>query len=85
MLKSFLLNRPYVIFDPANKEHRLIYNKFLKTGSWSNCSYQFICEAPYLDLPSCINYKLVNYFFSKEFAKKTEISRSSRKIKVAQN
>ena len=72
MLKTFLLNRPFVVFDPSNKDHRRIYRHFLKTGSWKNCDYQFVCEAPYLDLPSCINLKLVEYYMGQEFRYKSK-------------
>jgi len=71
MLKTFSLTRQYVLFDAANKEHRLAYRDFIKTNSWSNTKFKFILEEPYLDLPSCINFKLVQYYLDREFVKKT--------------
>lgn len=69
MLKSFLLSRPYALFDAENAEHRKVYNQYLKTKSWADCPYQFVLEEPFLDLPSCINHKLIHYYISQEFKK----------------
>ena len=74
MLKSFLLARPYALFDAANAEHRSAYRSYLKTNSWADCPFQFVLEEPFLDLPSNINDKLVRYYMKTEFAKtKTKV------------
>ena len=69
MLKTWLLgSKPYAIFDPANPCHRASYYDFVKNQSWRNSPYQFICEDPYLDLPSNINAKLLTYYLDREFS-----------------
>lgn len=69
MLKTFLLSRPYAVFDASDKEHRRAYYNFVKTKSWHNCPYQFVLEEPYFDLLSNINHKMVNYYLTQEFKK----------------
>jgi hypothetical protein len=74
MLKSFLLSRPYAIFDATNVEHRREYQNYLKTGTWANCKFQFVLEEPFLDLPNSINDKLVRHYMNIEFKKvKTKV------------
>jgi hypothetical protein len=74
MLKTFLLSRPYTLFDAANADHRRAYQSYLKTNSWSGCPYQFVVEEPFLDLLANINHKLVRYYMNGEFAKtKTKV------------
>jgi hypothetical protein len=83
MLKSFLLsNRPYALFDANNAEHRKLYATFLKTKTWSTCPYKFVLEEPFTDLPSSINYKLVNHYLGKEFkGKKPTVVKTQRQKK----
>jgi len=74
MIKSFLHNRQYVLFDANNRAHRQAYFDFLKTGSWTGCKFNFVTEEPYLDLPSYINMKISEYYLKREFtAIKTKI------------
>jgi hypothetical protein len=80
MLKTFLLNRPFVVFDASNKDHRLAYREFLKTGTWNKCAYQFVCEEPFIELPACINIKLVEYYMRVEFKNR---SKPKNKIRVS--
>lgn len=70
MLKTFLISRPYAVFDATNADHRRAYKQYLDTNSWAECPYQFICEEPYLDLPSNINQKLIVYYMAQEFKKR---------------
>lgn len=69
MLRTFLISRPYAIFDANNADHRKAYNHFLKTNSWADCPYQFVCEQPYVELPANINQRLVEYYMGLEFKK----------------
>ncbi len=74
MLKIWVLNnRPFAVFDAANKEHRRAYREFLRTRSWSHCPYQFVIEETYSDLLSNINHKLVEYYTQQEFPVKTKV------------
>ncbi len=56
-------------FQPENEQHRLLYNQFLKTGTWANCPLQFVPEQQNIELPHSINNQLVRYYMDKEFAK----------------
>lgn len=67
MLKTFLLSRPYAVFNASDKEHRRAYYNFINTKSWHNCPFQFVLEDPYFDLPSNINQKMVEYYMKEEF------------------
>jgi hypothetical protein len=69
MLKTFTLNRPHMIFDAANQKHRSAYYRYLQSASWVDCPYQFVVEEPYIDLPHCINQKMIKYYMGREFSK----------------
>ena len=52
---------PRVIFNPANKQHRLDYAQFIKYNNWrTGC--RFLLEEPYMNIPTLIQDKLVNYY-----------------------
>jgi len=34
-------NRPLVVFDAANPQHRELYRQFVITGSWKDCPFRF--------------------------------------------
>lgn len=71
MLKTWLIQKkPQTLFDAGNSEHRRAYFNFLQTGSWQNCKYYFVIEDTYVDLPSMIDNKLVNYYLNNEFYNK---------------
>ena len=58
--RSFVV-KPRVNFDPANKQHRLDYARFLKYNNWKNgCRY--LLEEPYMDIPTMIHDKLVRHY-----------------------
>jgi hypothetical protein len=63
--------RPFVIFDPANKEHRAEYYKFVKTGMWGHCPYRFVITDDQGDVVTMIQRKLIAYYVSKEFDTKS--------------
>jgi len=62
-----LTHRPTVIFDPANREHRLAVSTFYKTGTWGQIKVNFLLETPYFDLPGMISVKLTRYYLGTEF------------------
>jgi hypothetical protein len=43
------------IFDPTNAAHLESFDHFLRTGNWGTT--QFLCEAPYIDVPMTILMK----------------------------
>jgi hypothetical protein len=82
MLKSFILHqRPFAIFDPANKEHRDIFYKFQKTQSWKHCPYQWTIEDDSTNLVYFLNRKLLDYYMSLEFKAKKPRAKPVLKIK----
>jgi hypothetical protein len=70
MLKSLVHQRPVVIFDPSNREHRDLFYTFIRTVSWKHCPYQWAIDDDSLDIVHCINKKLLTYYISQEFVKK---------------
>ncbi len=58
-----------VNFDAANTEHRMAFHSFVKYNTWSKSKTRFLLENPYVDIPSMIQNKLLNYYLTKEFNK----------------
>lgn len=62
--KRALAPRAREIFDPSNKDHLIDYAQFIKHYNWKNgCGY--LLEDPFEDIPSMINYKIVEHFLAK--------------------
>jgi hypothetical protein len=81
MTKSFILTqRPFVVFDAANAEHRGLYNKFLKTRSWKHSTCQWLIDDSSLDVVHNINRKMIQYYMSQEFSTKKTKKPSTKKI-----
>lgn len=65
---EYLISRPLVRFDPANKEHRRYFADFLKHGGWGGCPVRFICMDEYSDnLIAQIQRQLLEYYMGREF------------------
>jgi hypothetical protein len=67
MSKLNLFGRPWVVFDPTNKTHRLHYHNFVTTGSWGQCPFRFVVDEDYGDLVTMIQRTLIKYYTEKEF------------------
>lgn len=67
MSKLNLFGRPWVVFDPANKEHRHHYHRFVHTGSWGKCPFRFVVDEDHGDLITMIQRSLIQYYANKEF------------------
>lgn len=67
MSRLNLFGRPWVVFDPANKEHRLHYHNFATTGSWGKCPFRFVVDEDHGDLVTMIQRALIQYYSNKEF------------------
>jgi len=67
MSKLNLFGRPWVVFDPANKEHRRHYHRFASTGSWGQCPFRFVVDEDHGDLVTMIQRSLIQYYTNKEF------------------
>lgn len=62
-----LSGRPFVMFDPSNKDHRAYYHQFVKTNSWGHCPVRFVVPDGFGDLVSMIRIVLIDYYVNKEF------------------
>ena len=62
-----LSGRPYVVFSPADKQHRRYYNQFVKTASWGMCPVRFVVPEDHGDLITMIQRSLVKYYVEREF------------------
>ena len=71
MSKLAFYGRPFVIFNPADRDHRAEYYKFVKTGMWGHCPYRFIVPDDQGDVVTMIQRKLIAYYVSREFDTKT--------------
>ena len=62
-----LHGRPYVVFEPENKDHRRYYYEFVKTSSWGHCPVRFVVPEDHGDLITMIQRSLVKFYSEKEF------------------
>jgi hypothetical protein len=69
MSLMLLVGRPWVVFDPANRQHRQAYYQFQETKSWGKCEVRFILPSDEGDLVSMITRQLIEYYTKKEFGK----------------
>lgn len=67
MSRLELFGRPYVVFDPDNKDHRRYYYQFVETSSWGKCPVRFVVPEDHGDLVTMIQRSLVAHYVSKEF------------------
>jgi hypothetical protein len=62
--------RPWVAFDPANRDHRKWYHDFVQYRTWGRCPVRFICpDDQGNDLTIMIRNQLVEYYVRQEFEK----------------
>jgi hypothetical protein len=62
-----LSGRPYVVFDPANKQHRSYYHDFVQSGTWGRCPFRFVVPEDHGDLITMIQRSLIEYYVGREF------------------
>ena len=62
-----LIGRPFVVFDPQKKQHRLWYFEFVKKATWGHCPVRFLVPDDQGDLITMIQRTLVKYYVEKEF------------------
>lgn len=58
-----------VNFDASNKKHRNDYYTFIKENTWAKSKTRYMLEHPFVDIPSMIQHKLLNYYLNREFNK----------------
>lgn len=62
--------RPWVKFDPNNREHRQWYAQFERSGTWGRCPVRFVVNSDHGDLLSTIRAELIKYYIINEFKRK---------------
>ena len=83
MSRLAFLGRPWVAFDPSNKDHRQWYYEFTVHNGWGNCPVRFICPDTTGggDLIMLIRNELVKYYNSREFQKPMPKDPPGRRVK----
>ena len=67
MSKLQLHGRPWVVFDPNNKDHRRWFADFNRHSTWKRCPVRFVIDDDHGDLITMIQRKLIEWYVSKEF------------------
>jgi len=62
-----LHSRPWVVFNPADNDHRRYYYDFVATGTWGRCPVRFVVPDAYGDLISMIQRSLIKWYVTNEF------------------
>ena len=63
------IGRPWVAFDPLNKDHRRWFAEFQRSGTWGRSPVRFIVPDEDGDLLTVCQRKLISYYVKKEFGK----------------
>jgi hypothetical protein len=82
MSKLALYGRQYVVFDPANKDHRRWFANFNKHLSWKDCPVRFVIDNDHGDLVTMIQRQLIQYYVDREFSKAIENPHVAKKPRV---
>ena len=67
MSKLQLYGRPWVVFDPSNKDHRRWFADFNKNLTWARCPVRFVVNEDHGDLITQIQRSLIQFYVDKEF------------------
>lgn len=67
MSRLAFFGRPFVAFEPDNRQHRQWFAEFQKFGTWGRCPVRFICPDEHGDLVTLIQRKLIAYYVDQEF------------------
>lgn len=71
MSRLSFIGRPWVAFDPSNRQHRRWFSEFQKSGTWGRCPVRFIVSDDHGDLLTMIQRSLIKYYVSREFVGNT--------------
>jgi hypothetical protein len=69
MSRLQLHGRPYVVFDPSNKNHRKWFAEFNRTAKWGDCPVRFVVNDDHGDLITQIQRELIAHYVQKEFGR----------------
>jgi hypothetical protein len=64
--------RPWVTFDPKNKDHRKWVYDFVKTGAWGSCPVRFLLPDGLNNLNAMVQHQMLEYYMDKEFHRVAE-------------
>lgn len=67
MSRLSFIGRPWVAFDPHNRQHRAWFSEFQRSGTWGRCPVRFIVSDDHGDLLTMIQRSLIKYYVEKEF------------------
>ena len=68
MSRLQLYGRPFVVFDPQNKDHRRWFAEFNTNRSWKDCPVRFVLvDKDHGDLITQIQRSLIQFYVDKEF------------------
>lgn len=59
--------RPFESYDPSKREHRKALSEYLATGSWANCSVQFVNEGYSGEHLPVMYARTLEYYAQREF------------------
>ena len=62
--------RPYMAFNPSNKDHRKWFAQFQARSTWAKCPVRFFIDDDAGDLITMIQRRLIDYYTTKEFGEK---------------
>jgi hypothetical protein len=82
MSRLAFMGRPWVAFDPSNKEHRQWYFEFVEHNGWGHCPVRFICPDTTGggDLIMMIRNQMVEYYINREFRQPTPKDPPGRRV-----
>lgn len=81
MSKLAFFGRPWVVFDPANKNHRRWFAEFQSNCAWGQCPVRFVVADEQGDLVTMIQRKLIDYYTTREFGHLDLNKRLTKKTK----
>jgi hypothetical protein len=67
MSRLQLFGRPWVVFNPVNRNHRKWFAEFQKSGTWGRCPVRFVVNDDHGDLLTMIQRDLIRHYVGKEF------------------
>lgn len=69
MSRLSIAGRPWVAFEPENRQHRKWYFEFAKSRTWGRCPVRFIVPEDHGNLVMMIEQQLTKYYIDREFGK----------------
>ena len=62
-----VIQAPHIVtYDPSLPSHLNAYKVFFQTNSWAHTDLRFEVEHPFVDVPTTLANKTLQYFFDKD-------------------